>query len=361
MARVVKKRKPEQPPASPLAALMEQHLQALRVQNYSEYTVKNRRVHIGFFLNWCHDRSLTEPLDVTRPVLEQYQRHLFHYRQKSGQPLSFRSQHSRLVPLRVWFRWMARQRFILNNPASELELPRLGHRLPKHVLNIHEAEQVLAQPNIHDPLGLRDRALLETLYSTGMRRLELASLKLYDLDTERGTLMIRQGKGKKDRVIPIGDRAAAWLDKYVREARLHLTVEPDDGTVFLSNAGEPFSLDHLSDLVRVHVDAALSADGKPGKRGACHLFRHTMATLMLENGADIRYIQAMLGHADLKTTQIYTQVSIRQLKHIHSATHPAQLPKDKQPVNGSSPDAAAELFAALDAEAEEDKEEEETL
>jgi integrase/recombinase XerD len=128
-----------------------------------------------------------------------------------------------------------------------------------------------------------------------------------------------------------------------------------------ANAGEPFSLDHLSDLVRVHVDAALSVDGKPAKRGACHLFRHTMATLMLENGADIRYIQAMLGHADLKTTQIYTQVSIRQLKQIHSATHPAQLPKDKQTVNGGSQDAAAELFAALDAEATEDKEEEETL
>jgi integrase/recombinase XerD len=140
-----------------------------------------------------------------------------------------------------------------------------------------------------------------------------------------------------------------WLEKYILESRAHLVVEPDDGTVFLSNAGEPFSLDHLSDLVRVHVDAALSVDGKPAKRGACHLFRHTMATLILENGADIRCIQAMLGHADLKTTQIYTQVSIRQLKQIHSATHPAQFPNE-QPV-----------IAALDDEAEEDKGEEEAL
>lgn len=351
MARVVKKRKPEQPPASPLAAVMEKHLDALRVQNYSEYTVKNRRVHIGFFVAWCHERGLSEPLDVTRPVLERYQRHLFHYRQKNGQPLSFRSQHSRLVPIRVWFRWMARQRLILHNPASELELPRLGHRLPKHVLSISEVESVLAQPDIRDPLGLRDRALIETLYSTGMRRLELANLKLYDLDTERGTVMIRQGKGKKDRVIPIGDRAAAWVEKYLNDARPHLVSEPDDGIVFLSNAGEPFSLDHLSDLVRVHVDAA-----KIGKRGACHLFRHTMATLMLENGADIRYIQAMLGHADLKTTQIYTQVSIRHLKQIHSATHPAQLPKKD---GETKPDEAAreELLNALAAEQDEEEQE----
>ncbi len=317
-----RKKKPIPAPISPLAAMMERHLEALSVQNYSAYTVKNRRVHLGFFLDWCHERGLREPLEITRPVLERYQRYLFHYRQKNGQPLSFRSQHSRLVPLRVWFRWMARQRLILHNPASELELPRLGHRLPKSVLTAAEAERVLAQPDIRDPLGLRDRALLETLYSTGMRRLELARLKLYDLDAERGTVNIRQGKGGKDRVIPIGDRAAAWVHKYAEEARPQLVVEPDDATVFLSNAGEAFSLDHLSDLVRVHVDAA-----EIGKRGACHLFRHTMATLMLEGGADIRYIQQMLGHADLKTTQIYTQVSIRQLQQIHAATHPAKLPK----------------------------------
>ena len=320
MARVVKKRKPDPPPVSPLAAMMEKHLADLRVKNYSEYTVKNRRGHIGFFVQWCHDRGLTEPTEVTRPILEHFQRYLFHYRQKNGRPLTFRSQLARLVPIRVWFRWMARQRHILHNPASELELPRIEHRLPKTILTVAEMEQVLSQPNINDPLGLRDRALMETLYSTGMRRLELANLKLYDLDTERGTLTIRQGKGKKDRVIPIGDRAAAWIDKYIREARSQLVVEPDDHTVFLSNAGEPFCLDHLSDLVRTHVDAA-----GIGKRGACHMFRHSMATMMLENGADIRYIQQMLGHADIKTTQIYTQVSIRQLKLIHSATHPAKL------------------------------------
>jgi integrase/recombinase XerD len=322
MARTIKKRKPDLPPASPLAAMMEKHLQDLRVKNYSEYTIKNRRVHIGFFIDWCRDRGLTEPTEVNRPILEHYQRYLFHYRQKNGNPLTFRSQLARLVPLRVWFRWMARQRYILHNPASELELPRLEHRLPKAILTVAEMEQVLTQPNINDPLGLRDRALMETLYSTGMRRLELANLKLYDLDTERGTVTIRQGKGKKDRVIPIGDRAAAWIEKYISESRPQLVVEPDDHTVFLSNAGEPFCLDHLSDLVRMHVDAA-----NIGKRGACHMFRHCMATLMLENGADIRYIQQMLGHADLKTTQIYTQVSIRQLKLIHSATHPARLDK----------------------------------
>ncbi len=327
MARVVRKRKPVEPPKSALAVLMEKHLDDLRLKNYSEYTIKGRRVHIGFFLDWAFERGITEPVEVTRTILERYQKHVFDYRKANGEPLGFNGQHDRIVPLRVWFKWMARHHHILHNPASEIELPRTPQRLPKAVLSASEAELVLACPDIHDVLGLRDRAILETFYSTGMRRLELATLKLWDLDLERATATIRLGKGKKDRFIPLGDRAAAWIAKYIADSRPKLVSEPDDKTVFLSNAGEPFSLDHLSDLVRVHVDAS-----GIGKRGACHLFRHTMATLMLEGGADIRFIQAMLGHADLKTTQIYTHVAIRQLQEIHRATHPAKLERSKREI-----------------------------
>jgi integrase/recombinase XerD len=327
MSKVVRKRKPPEPPATPLAALLEKHLEHLRVRDYSEYTVRNRRVHIGYFLDWAFDRGVTEAVDVTRTVLEAYQRHVFHYRKKNGEPLGFNGQHDRIVPLRVWFKWMARQHHILHNPASELELPRLGIRLPKAVLTAAEAERILLQPDIQDALGLRDRAIMETLYTTGMRRLELVNLKLWDLDIERATVTIRQGKGKKDRIIPLGDRTALWVGKYLEESRPKLADEPDEHVVFLSNAGEPFSLDYLTEVVRGYVDAA-----DIGKRGACHLFRHTMATLMLEGGADIRFIQAMLGHADLKTTQIYTHVAIRQLQEIHRATHPAKLKREKQEV-----------------------------
>jgi integrase/recombinase XerD len=338
MSRIVRKRKPQAPPESPLASLMEKHLDALRIQNYSEYTIKGRRVHIRFFLDWCQERGITEPVDVTRTVLESYQRHVFHYRKKNGEPLGFRGQHDRLVPLRVWFRWMARQHHILHNPASELELPRTGFRLPKAVLTAKEAEQIIQMTNVHTPLGLRDRAILETLYTTGMRRIELINLKLWDLDLERATVIIRQGKGKKDRVIPLGDRTALWVRKYLDESRPQLVSELDDRTVFLSNAGEPLALDYLTEVVRGYVDEA-----NVGKRGACHLFRHTMATLMLEGGADIRFIQAMLGHADLKTTQIYTHVAIRQLQEIHRATHPAKLEREKR-----------ELLDALTAEDDEE-------
>ena len=320
MARVTKTRKLEAVPVTLLEMMMRDHLQALAVQNYSEHTVHSRRVHIGVFIQWCSERGLREPVEVTRPVLERYQRHLFHYRKKNGEPLSFRSQHSCLVPLRVWFKWMTRQNHILHNPASELELPRLGRSLPKNIFSSGEVEQIMQLCDVADPMGLRDRAILEVLYSTGLRRMEIIQLTLYDLSLDRGLILVRQGKGKKDRYVPIGERAIAWLEKYVREGRSQLAIEPDDMTVFLTAQGEPFSRDHMTYTVKERIDAA-----KLGKTGACHLFRHTMATLMHEGGADIRYIQQMLGHEDIKTTQIYTQVAIRTLQRIHAATHPAAM------------------------------------
>jgi integrase/recombinase XerD len=254
--------------------------------------------------------------------------------------LTFRAQHARLIPIRAFFKWLARQNFLLYNPASELELPRLEHRLPKHVLTKTEVEQVLQQPDTSESMGLRDRAILEVFYSTGMRRSELMGLGLFDLDRERGTVMIRQGKGKKDRMIPIGERAVAWIDRYQTQVRPELVVERGNATLFLTQAGEAFTPDRLTQLVRGYVNAA-----DIGKSGSCHLLRHTMATLMLENGADIRYIQAMLGHAELSTTQIYTQVSIRKLKEIHTATHPAKARSARVKATNSAVDESATIAA----------------
>ena len=190
------------------------------------------------------------------------------------------------------------------------------------------------------------------LYSTGLRRMEIIALKLYDLSLDRGLLLVRQGKGNKDRYVPIGERAIAWLEKYIREGRPQLAVEPDDMSVFLTAQGEPFSRDHMSFTVKERIDAA-----KLGKTGSCHLFRHTMATLMHENGADIRHIQVMLGHADIRTTEIYTQVAIRTMQQVHAATHPAaMLERGECPAPRASDADAEALFSALRAEAEEDSE-----
>jgi integrase/recombinase XerD len=303
-----------------MARLSSAHLEWMRVQNYSEQTVSGREKHLRRFSVWCEERSIARPTDVTKPILERYARWLYYHRKDDGRPLSFGSQYGQLMGVRMFFRWLARQNHILSNPASELELPRRERRLPKHVLTIQEAEAVINQSDVNDPLGVRDRAMLETFYSTGMRRMELVGLKIFDIDFERGTVLIRQGKGKKDRMIPIGDRALVWTEKYLREVRPSLVVEPDDGSLFLTKDGTQLIADHLSSLVKRYVESA-----NIGKTGACHLFRHTMATLMLEGGADVRYIQQMLGHSRLETTEVYTHVSIRTLKAVHAATHPARL------------------------------------
>jgi len=285
-------------PSDPLgfAALREMHLDWLRVRNYSLVTVRNRESYLNRFILWAEERSLSRPDQVTKQILERYQRWLYNYRDpKTEKKLSFRSQHARLLPLRACFKWLCQRGRLPANPAADLELPRKSKRLPRHVLTPGEAEQVLAIPDVSDPLGLRDRAILETLYSTGIRRMEVIGLGLFDLDVERGTLMVRQGKGKRDRMIPIGDRAVAWIEKYVTEVRPGLVVEPDvhadgGGTLFLTNTGESFTPNRLTQLVRNYVDAAAI-----GKRGACHLFVFTHEPAF-PNGGHAK--DAMYWHGD---------------------------------------------------------------
>jgi integrase/recombinase XerD len=254
----------------------------------------------------------------------------------------------------MFFKWLTRRNIIPYNPASELELPKLEKRLPRAVLSEREAESVLNQTNLDDPMGLRDRAILEVLYSTGIRRQELINLLVQDLDRERGTLFVRQGKGRVDRMIPIGERAVQWVDKYLEATRPELACGRDEGRLFLNHYGQAIGTNGLTRLVRNYIDKA-----HIGKRGSCHLFRHTLATLMLENGADIRFIQAMLGHVKLDTTQIYTQVSIKKLKEVHTLTHPARVKRTKKVDWNEDPEGEVsspeeELMETLEMEGEEE-------
>lgn len=295
-------------------------LEWMRVRNYSEETVILWEKYLRYFIQWCDERGVARPVEVTRALLERYQRHLYLYRKRDGAPLTARTQGMRLVPVRAWFSWMVRRHWLLSNVTADLDMPRKEQRLPKYILNAQESERVLNMADVSQPRGIRDRAMLETLYSTGMRRFELAGLHVHDVDHDGGTVTIRQGKGKKDRVVPIGERALSWLEKYRDEVRPAWVRLDDDGTLFLTHRGQGFVKESLGHLVRRYIEAA-----GIGKRGSCHLFRHTMATLMIENGADVSFVQSMLGHADLKSTQVYTHIAIRRLKEVHAATHPARL------------------------------------
>lgn len=339
-------------PAAPgsLRALGTEYLDAIRVRHYSEATVETYETALLRFVGWCDERSLFLAAEVTRPLLERYQRHLFYYRKTNGRPLSASTQLSFLSALKGFFRWLVRRNHLQANPASELELPRKPSTLPRAVLTPVQADAVLALPDVATPLGLRDRALLETLYSTGIRRREAGELKLTSINFEARTVLVRQGKGRKDRLVPIGERALAWVEKYLDEARPKLSCGRDEGELFLSATGQALTPDELTHVVSHLVRAA-----GVGTTGGCHLFRHSMATAMLEGGADIRFIQAMLGHARLDTTQIYTQVAISTLQRVHAATHPAaRLPGVKRRADELHGPSKEELLAALAAESEEE-------
>jgi len=176
-------------------------------------------LHLQRFLGWCDERAVVLAVDVTRDVLEDYKRHLFHRRKEDGRPLRRTTQMHVLGSVLGLFKWLTKRGLRLTNPGAMLELPRVERNLPHPALTPAEVEQVLGAIDVTQPLGLRDRTILEMAYSTGMRRIELAHVKLSDIDAARGTVLVRQGKGKKARVVPIGARALAWLEKYLEDVR----------------------------------------------------------------------------------------------------------------------------------------------
>lgn len=296
---------------------MDAHLQRLAVKHQSPRTIETRRFALVLFVRWCQDRDLMSPRQITRPMLESYQRHLWSYRKKDDKPLSVGTQIGRLTAVRSLFKWLCREAWLDADPAAHLEMPKEEHRLPSDTLSESEVSTILAAPDVGDPLGIRDRAMLELLYSTGIRRTELARLQLRDLHRERHTLHV-DGKGGKDRIVPVGARALLWLDRYLARVRPLLAIHAGEAALFLTGYGHGFSPSSVGNLIKKHIEKA-----HPGRPGNCHLLRHACATHMLEHGADVRIIQQLLGHAKLETTQVYTEVSIKLLQDVHARTHPA--------------------------------------
>lgn len=296
-------------------------------------TAGTRAKNLTLFVQWAHERGLAHPSEVTRPVLQRYQRHLYLSRKKDGHPLSLASQYGRIGSVIVFFKWLTRQNHILSNPAADLETHRPRNGLPKLLLSVAQVEATLNATPVHTLRGVRDRAMLEVLYSSGIRKGELMRLQLNDLDLERGTLMVRQGKGRKDRLVPLGARACAWVNRYLLEVRPELLAGDANAlnTVFLSDWGSQFEDDRLFRIVRDYMrDAGIA-------HGNCHAFRHACATHMLEGGADLRHIQIILGHSQLSTTEIYTHVAIDKLIAVHAATHPAKATRESAREAAPSP------------------------
>lgn len=303
--------------ADTLASVIDEWFLRLEERAYSERTVDAAKWALRTFVGWAEERDLRKPDQITKPILESYQRWLYRYRQKNGQPLGIGTQRSRLGAIQRFFAWLCRENRLAANPAADLELPRKQHRSLPKALSREEVAAVMSLPDISDPLGIRDRAILETLYATALRRREIAELDVEDLDLGRDVIVCK-GKGGKFRVVPVGKGAAPWLKRYLEEVRPLLLVSVQEHALFLTGYGERFNPNYIGNWVKRTLKKAGIE-----RTGSCHLLRHSCATHMHENGADIRFIQQMLGHARLDTTQIYTEVNIEHLKEVHARTHPS--------------------------------------
>ncbi len=207
-----------------------------------------------------------------------------------------------------------------SNSLAGIELPRSGMALPRALFSVDEIERILAQPMMFGIHGLRDRAILEVFFATGIRRSELMMLDFDDINFQEHLLRVNHGKGHKERIVPISERACEWLTLYLGKIRPMVSFIGSGSALFLANNGKRYSASKLSEMAARYVKLSGIK-----RAGACHLFRHATATTMLDNGAELRHVQEMLGHASILTTQIYTHVSRAKLSEIYDKTHPSAI------------------------------------
>jgi integrase/recombinase XerD len=275
-------------------------------ENYQLSTQRS----LGEFAAWCAARKkITRADQVSLPLISEY----LAERKRSG--LSASSIKLIVVALKIFFRFATAQGFIRRDPTDSLTLPRIERYLPE-TLNELQVEQLLESVDGRAPLGLRDRAILELLYASGLRIAELAGAKLENLNLEEGVVRVI-GKGNKTRLLPVGRKACAALATYLEQERPGLVRRGTGSEVFLSTRGGRLTTVRIWQIVKaVARRSGLAANIYP------HLLRHSFATHLLSNGADLRIIQELLGHADISTTQVYTHVDQQRLKAVHRKFHP---------------------------------------
>lgn len=298
------RRKSKRTPADPE---IDAFLDALWMERgLSDNTLKAYRTDLSAFAGWQQRQGAsllqTRSGDLNRYLAVQAR-------------TSVRSAARRLSSLRRFFRHQIREGRIREDPTAGVNSPRLGRPLPK-TLTEEEVEALLAAPDISTALGMRDRTMLEVLYATGLRVTELVGLRLDQVNLRQGVIRV-VGKGDKERLVPLGEEALYWLDRYLREARPDLYKSLPDATLFPSRRGRPQTRQTFWHTVKRHaVKAGIKKPLSP------HVLRHAFATHLLNHGADLRVVQMLLGHSDISTTQIYTHIARQRLKDLHTQHHP---------------------------------------
>jgi len=335
-----------------LRAAIDSYLEHLALKNYSPLTVATRKVVLELLRRFLAGQNIDELGAVTEDALVRYQADLFYRGSKRQRQYSVETKATYLATIRKFFVWCVRQGFLVYDPSAALVIPKYKKAMPKNILTIDEVNRLLAVPDTNMVLGFRDRTILEVLYSTGIRNMELRHMTRDDIDFEAGTVRVLNGKNKVDRVTPCGKVALGFIAEYLKNIRPQLagrglaagnaadaataaTGPPaatggtsaananagDDAgrTLILGKAGKPLSNFALWKIVKL-------CGKKSGirKNISAHILRHSMATHLLEAGMDLRYIQEILGHQSLDSTQVYTRVALGNLKRVYRQCHPKE-------------------------------------
>lgn len=304
--------------------LLEKYLKNLKVRRFAKRTIKTHLAFLhDFFTYLKKEHDITGVDQVTKEAIYQYQIYQYERLNSKGRPNAVGTQNNALKPVKTFFKFLREYDYIVSDPAASIQYAKEPKRLPCSILTRSEVRKILHAPDLKNTIGYRDRTILEVLYSSGIRSSELNNLKLADADCHDGYLRIDQGKGKKDRIVPIGKIACRYLENYIKSVRSELVRDPYNNYLFLSFTGNKFSR-----MVPWYIVDKYVREAKIKKRVSPHTFRHTCATAMLRNKADIRSIQELLGHSSVNSTQIYTRVSIADLKEVHKQCHPRE--KDKE-------------------------------
>lgn len=300
-----------------LGTLLKSWAEWIAAQGFAEGSPTDHRHKLQAYLDFLDGDDV---LDAEAGKLADYQSHLFELvSTKTGKRLSCNSQINKLTACKNFYRFLRQSGRIAVDPAESIILPRQPKLLPPVLLKPAELRRLLDAPDLGNPLGFRDRTIMELFYATGMRLSELTSLAVDDLDFEQGLVAIRNGKGGRDRIVPMGEAGRNWLTEYLAHVRPVLLKDRKSEAVFLNRFAKRIGKSGWHKKLGEYLDAA-----RIRKPFTTHCFRHHLATAMLERGADTRHIQEILGHETLKTTQRYLHVVKAELKRIHKKSHPRE-------------------------------------
>ena len=304
-------------------SLRDAYLQSLMVRNLAKRTIEARTFMLNKFFDYLEERQVSGINTISKGLILDYQTELYQTLNKRGRPNSAGYQNSMLSVVKSFMRFLKDRDYIARDPAHDIPYAKLPKILPRGILTTAEARRIMATPDTSCALGYRDRTIMEVLYTSGIRKQELNDLSLNDVDYHDGFLRIDQGKGSKDRIVPLGRIACRYLENYIKSVRPELIKDPFNNALFLSTRGNRLSKNMVWEMVKKYAKKA-----KIKKNISPHTFRHSCATAMLRNKADIRAVQELLGHESLESTQIYTRVTIGDLKEVHNRCHPREKEKD---------------------------------